>query len=264
MGSWRLLATGWGALLGITACVGLVTSLPAVIPPVAAAGVVLLGAALACDYFGFARRSVGWNGRVASSAAARSRLAALERRFRRERDQGAMSTGATARGLLVALAEQGQLSRAGDVVDFLHAEALTRAHSDIVGDGLRALALAELGRLPQAERVLAALDRRAAREPVVIWARARAAELEGHLAEALAMLESAVPDEGALSAPLRDLAIEQARVLVRIGAAERARVVLARIAAGGWQQEVGALVGHGDPRLGLVAQEALGLVGAYR
>jgi len=264
MGSWRLLAAGWGVLLGVTVVLGMVASLPAVVPPVAAAGVVLLGAALACDYFGFSRRAEGWNGRTASSAAARARMTALEQRFRRERDQGSMSTGTTARGLLVALAEQGQLARAGDVVDFLHAEALTRAHRDVVGDGLRALALAELGRLPQAERLLASLDGRAVREPVVVWARARAAELEGRPGDALAMLERVVPEDGPLTAPLRDLAIEQARLLVRLGAGERARVLLTRIATGGWQREVGALVGNGDPRLGLVAQEALGLVGAYR
>ncbi len=264
MGSWRLLAVGWAVLLGVTACLGMITSLPAVIPPVAAAGVVLLGAALACDYFGFSRRAVGWNGRVPPSAAARARMTALEQRFRRERDAGSMSTGTTARGLLVALAEQGQLSRAGDVVDFLHAEALTRAHSDAVGDGLRALALAELGRLPQAERVLSSLDGRAVREPVVIWARARTAELEGRLNDALSMLSQAVPETGTLSAPQRDLAIEQARVLVRVGAGERARKLLTRVASVGWEREVGELVEHGDPRLGLVAQEALGLVGAYR
>jgi hypothetical protein len=264
MGSWRLLALGWAGLLGVIAGLGLVTSLPAVIPPVAAAGVVLMGAALACDYFGFSRRALGWNGRVASSAAARARLAALEHRFLRERDHGSMSTGATARSLLVAMAELGQLRRSADVVDFLHADALTRAHRDPVGDALRALALAELGRGPQARRVLDDLDRHRAREPVVVWARARVAELEGRLGDALAMYASAVPESGALAAPERDLALEEARVLVRMGAGEKARVLLTRVASAGWSNEVAGLLDGGDASLGLVAQEALGLVTAYR
>jgi hypothetical protein len=262
MGSWRLLALGWAALLGVIAGLGLVTSLPAVIPPVAAAGVVLMGAALACDYFGFSRRALGWNGRVASNAAARARLAALEHRFLRERDHGSMSTGATARSLLVAMAELGQLRRSADVVDFLHADALTRAHRDTVGDALRALALAELGRGPQARRVLDDLDHH--REPVVVWARARVAELEGRLGDALAMYASAVPESGALAAPQRDLALEEARVLVRMGAGEKARVLLTRVASAGWADEVAGLLDGGDASLGLVAQEALGLVAAYR
>lgn len=264
MGSWRLLALGWGVLLGVCAALGLVTSLPAVIPPVAAAGVVLMGAALACDYFGFSRRALGWNGRVASSAAARARLAALEQRFVRERDHGSMSTGATARSLLVALAELGQLRRSADVVDFLHADALTRAHRDTVGDALRALALAELGRGPQARRVLGELDRRGGREPIVVWARARVAELEGRLGDAVALYESAVPASGALAAVERDLALEEARVLVRVGSGEKARVLLVRVASAGWSREVAGLLDGGDARLGLVAQEALGLVTAYR
>jgi len=264
MGTWRLIALGWGALLATMIVAGIVTSLPAVVPPVVAASLVLFGAALAGDYFGFSRRAVGWKGKIASTPAAWARVSALELRFRRDRDQGRVGTGSTARALLVALAEIGELRRAGDVVDFLHADALTRAHRDVVGDGLRALALAELGRVPQARRLVSSLDRRAGREPVVTWARVRVAEREGRVQEALAELERAVPAHGALEPPLRDLALEQARLFVRSGATDRARVVLSRVASAGWRREVEALLDAGDPSLGLAVQEALGLVAEYR
>ena len=54
-----------------------------------------------------------------------------------------MRTGATARALLVALAELDAWARTADVVDFLGADAMTRAHRDVVADALRGLALAE-------------------------------------------------------------------------------------------------------------------------
>jgi hypothetical protein len=99
---------------------------------------------------------------------------------------------------------------------------------------------------------------------VVVWAQARVAEVGGRVAEAVAMIERAVPDQGELTAPERDLALEEARLLVRLGAGERARLVLTRLVGGGWRREVAALIEHGDPSLGLAAQEALGLVSAYR
>ena len=261
MGSWRVLVMGWGLILALCLAVGSETALPAVVPPLAAAACVLVAAALASDYFGLARRATPWRGQVAASPAARARAAALEQRFRRERERGSMRTGATARALLVALAELDAWPRAADVVDFLGADALTRAHRDVVADALRALALAELGRGARARRVLDGVG--PSREPVVAWARARIALCEGRTADALAA--TAPASGGAGGEPvLRDLALVRARLLARTGAGDDARALLAGLAGAGFRREVEALVHDREVLVGLAAQEALGLRSTYR
>ena len=261
MGSWRVLVMGWGLILALCLAVGSETALPAVVPPLAAAAVVLVAAALASDYFGLARRATPWRGQVAATPVTRTRAAALEQRFRREREAGSMRTGATARALLVALAELEAWPRAADVVDFLGADAMTRAHRDVVADALRALALAELGREARARRVLDALGPRP--EPVVAWAWARIAMREGRVAEALAA--TALAADGAGGDPVvRDLALVRVRLLARTGAGDDARALLTRLAGDGFRREVEALVHDRDVLVGLAAAEALGLRSTYR
>src|SRR4051794_27377507 len=109
MSTWRTYGIGAIALL-VTAAVGAeVTSIDVVAPPVGAALLVLGIAAMSVDYFGIARRQAGWTGTIVPSRASRAMLEALVRRFHREREGGAIRTGATARTLLLALAEHREL-----------------------------------------------------------------------------------------------------------------------------------------------------------
>jgi len=263
MGSWRVLVMGWGAILIACLAVGSETSLPAVVPPLAAAAFVLIGAAIASDYFGLQRRSTPWRGQIAPSPAARARLAALEQRFHRDREAGSVRTPTSARAYLVGLAEQGAWSRTPEVVDFLAGDALTRPHRDVVADALRAAALVELSRAAEARRLLEGLGRNAAREPVVAWVRARLAEKDGHLvdAETIAATASKIWAEPGVR---RDLMILRARLLARTGRGDRARAVLHNLIEAGFRRDVEALLDSGDARIGLVAQEALGLRSEYR
>ncbi|HTJ44766.1 MAG TPA: hypothetical protein VL463_21820 [Kofleriaceae bacterium] len=260
MGSWRVLVVGWGAILALCLAVGSETSMPAVVPPLAAAAFVLVGAALASDYFGIKRRATPWRGQVASSQAARMRVAALEQRFQRDREVGSVRTPSSARALLVALVETSAWSRTADVVDFLAADALTRPHQDPVADALRACALLELGRAPEAKRLL---DELRTKEPVVAWVRARQAEREGRLADAEAIANGAAKtwtEPGVR----RDLLILRASLLARIGHGDRARVVLGDLIRAGFRRDVEHMLETRDARVSLVAQEALGLRSAYR
>lgn len=261
MGSWRVLVVGWGAILALCLAVGSETSLPAVVPPLAAAAFVLVGAALASDYFGLKRRATPWRGQIAPSPHARTRVAALEQRFGRDREAGSVRTPSSARALLVGLIEIGAWPRTADVVDFLAADALTRPHQDVVADALRAAAMIELGRVAEAKRLLDGLVHR--KEPVIAWVRARLAEHEGRLAdaEAIAGRAARIWSEPGVR---RDLMIMRASLLARIGQGDRARVALLDLIGAGFRRDVEALLDGGDPRVVLVAQEALGLRSAYR
>src|SRR5688572_6751854 len=111
MSSWRTFGIG-AAAISVTAFVGgTLTSALVVAPPVVAALAVLLIAAFSVDYFGFTRRSTGWTGMVTPTRASRAMMGALERRFHREREAGAIRAPATARALLIALAEHRELRR---------------------------------------------------------------------------------------------------------------------------------------------------------
>jgi hypothetical protein len=265
MGSWRVLVMGWVAILVACLAVGTETSLPAVVPPLAAAALVLIGAAIASDYFGLQRRSTPWRGHVAPSPAARARATVLEQRFHRDREAGSVRTPTSARAYLVALVELGAWSRTAEVVDFLAADALTRPHKDVVADALRAAALIELGRVAEARRLLDGIHlcRAGGREPVVAWVRAILAEKDGRLAgaESIAAAASRQWSEPGLR---RDLMLLRARLLARTGRRDDARGVLAHLVAAGFRRDVEALLEGGDARIGVAAQEALGLRSEYR
>lgn len=265
MSSWRTFGIGAAAIVATAVVGGALTSIHVVAPPLVAALLVLVIAALSVDYFGVARRQVGWHGAVTPTAASRAMVAALERRFARERGLGSIRTGATARALLLALAEHGELRRAGDVVDFLATEAATRAHRDLVGDALRALALAELGRVPEAKLVERALGDRAGVVPVVAYARGRIAELEHRAGDGLRAVERALRDDGRRGAA-RDLGVLRARLLVRTGRLEDARLELGRVAAdaAGRALVERLIAGDADAGVALAARQALGLGAVYR
>ena len=265
MSSWRTFVIGALAIVATSVVGGFLTSVHVVLPPMVAALAVLIGAALAVDYFGLQRRHVGWHGRVRPSAASRSRLRALERQLRRERQAGSFRAPTTARTLLVALAEHDELRHAAEVVDFLAADAATRAHRDVVADALRVLALAELGRVAEARVVDDQLGPRAGTIPVVALARARLAELAGQPAAALAHVERGLGGRARRGEPAqRDLALLRARLLVRLGRRDDARHELAVIAAAaGGRDAVEGLLG-GDAGVAMVAREALGLATVYR
>lgn len=269
--TWRTFGIG-AALILVTAVVGgALTSIHVVAPPVAAALVVLLAAALAVDYFGLQRRHIDWTGTIVPTAATRAMLTALERRFHRERRMGALRTGATARTLLVSLAEHRELRRAAEVVDFLATDAATRAHRDPVGDALRALALAELGRVDEArvvERSLGRAGDRAGLLPAVAYARGRIAELQGRVADGLRHVERGLGgDRAPRRGALRDLGLLRARLLARAGRVAEARDELQRVArVAGGRAAVEALIAPGEQDLGvaLAAREALGIATVYR
>lgn len=264
MSSWRTFRYGTVAIL-VTAVLGAeLTSVAVVAPPMIAALLVLLIAAISVDYFGFACRQMGWNGSITPTRASQTMLGALELRFRRDRGAGALRTGATARSLLLALAEHDQLRRAGDAVDFLASDAATRVHRDVVADALRALALAELGRMPEARRVEVSLGERSRTAPVVAYARGRIAELAGQVPAALAHVEAALRDRDRRGAARRDLGVLRARLLVRTGRHDDARLELDRVARGGSRPAVEALLCGDDLGVSMAARQALGLGAVYR
>jgi hypothetical protein len=265
MSSWRTFGIG-AAAISVTAFVGgTLTSAMVVAPPVIAALVVLLIAALSVDYFGITRRKTGWTGLVTPTRVSRAMMSALERRFAREREAGGIRAHAVARALLISLAEHRELRRAAGVVDFLATEAATRAHRDVDGDALRALALAELGRLAEARVVDHGLGERAGGVPVVAFVRGRIAELGGQVPLGLAHVERG--QRAARGAVARDLGVMRARLLARCGRLEDAREELGRIAAAGDRAAVEALIAPDaavDVGVALAARQALGLAAVYR
>lgn len=265
MSSWRMFGIGAAAIAGTAVLGGVLTSALVVAPPVIAALVVLLIAALSVDYFGLTRRSTGWTGLVTPTRATRAMMGALERRFQREREAGGIRAPAVARALLISLAEHRELRRAGNLVDFLATEAATRAHRDVDGDALRALALAELGRIPEARLVDQSLGDRAGVVPVVAFVRGRIAELAGQIQQGLVHVERG--QRAARGTVARDLGVMRARLLARSGRLEDAREELGRIAAAGGRAAVEALNAPDasvDVGVALAARQALGLAAVYR
>lgn len=262
MSGWRGLLACAAAVVAAVAALGVAVSPAVAALPALAAAAALTGAALAGDYFGLARRRRGWDGTVEPTAARRLAAAALAQRFERARRSGGLGAGAAGRALLLALAEQRSLDRAGDVVDFLSAEAQLRPHADVVADALRALALAELGRPAQARAVLDGLRRHEA-TPVVALATARLAERERRWTDGLRATDRALGDRPRRGAR-RDLAVARARLLAGAGRLEDARRELARLADDGGRGAVEALVVEADGPVALAARQALGAAAAYR
>jgi hypothetical protein len=271
MGSWRSFAIG-AALLTPVAVFGAAQTTPwLVIPPLVAAFTVLFVAALAVDYFGVARRRHGWAGVGADPRRAWLRARILERRFGRQKAKGSPRTAWTARSLLLALAECDRLDDAAGVVDFLGADAVyTRVGSDATADALRAVALAEIGRVDQARELCQALEENRMRRhlPVVAYACARVAEIDHRPAEALERVDKALRRRRLPATAQRDLLILRARALVAMARAHDATEVLVGLVVDGWKREVEQLSDHararGDAGLALAARSALCRATPYR
>lgn len=271
MGSWRFLAYG-AAFLAPVAVFGATQTTPwLVIPPLVAAFSVLFIAALSVDYFGVARRRHGWAGVGVNPRRAWVRARILERRFGRQKAKGSPRTAWTARSLLLALAECDRLDDASTVVDFLGADAVyTRVGSDATADALRAVALAEVGRLDQAEELCRALDANPGRRhvPVVAYACARVAELGGRPGEALERTERALGLRRLPETARRDLLILRARALVGMGRGHEAAEVLVGLVVDGWKREVDQLADNarsrGNAGLAQAARTALCKATPYR
>ena len=266
MSSWRAVVVGLAALLLAASLIALWTSPLLVLPPLAAAVAVLAGAAFAVDYFGLARRGGTWNGPDPDRAAAARRARRLARRFSRQRRDGSVRAPATARALLVALAASDRIEDAGDVIDFLAADALgRRPGADLVGDALRAIALAGQGRIDEARVLTEALGARQPRHPLVVYARARVAELARQPHEALAHIETLLPPRAPLSnGALRELAVVRARLLAATARGEAATGALRELIAAGGRREVEALATAPIPALAIAARAALTAAAPYR
>lgn len=271
MSQWRTIAMGLGVLLPVAIVGATRTSAWLVVPPVVAAVGVLMAAALAVDYFGLARRRAGWGGTSSDPRRAWTRARALEHRFGSQRATGSPRTAWTARTLLIALAECDRLDDAGPVVDFLGADAMYgRIGADVTADALRAVALAELGRRDEARELCTAIEsrRRLRRRPVVGYASARVAWLEGDPSTALERIERALAGRRLPAAAERDLRLLRARCLASMSRHHDATRALAELAAHGWKREVEQLAenahARGDTALALAAREALSEATPYR
>lgn len=271
MGQWRTLLLGLALLVPVAVVGASRTSAWLVLPPLIAAALVLLGAALAVDYFGVARRRAGWGGVGDDPHRAWTRARALEHRFGEQRAKGSPRTGWTARSLLLALAECDRLDDAGAVVDFLGADAIyARVGSDATADALRAVALAELGRMARARELCVALEasRGLRRRPVVGYALARVAEIDGRRAEAIERVERALRSRRLPASARRDLRLLRARCLAGLSRHNDAVRALAELASDGYAREVEQL-GHnaharGETALALAARQALSDATPYR
>ncbi len=247
------------------------TSVWIVLPPVLAALATLMAAAMSVDYFGLARRRAGWGGFTPAPArCVWTRAQALERRFTREKALGSPRTSWTARSLLVTLAECDRLGDAAAVVDFLCADAIyNRVGADPLADALRAIALAELGRVGEARRICDELERarNVGRLPVVAYATASVALFDHRPADALRGLDQA------LGRPIadvdhRDLSILRARVLASMARISDAADLLSSLIARGFRGELEQLAERahtrGDSGLVMATRQALGEAAPYR
>ncbi len=269
MAFWRL----WTAVLVILGLFAVVLacliSPMLVFPPLAAATLVLTAAALVVDYFGIARKRDGWGGFARDPRAAWARARLLERRFHRERQLGSPRTGWTARSLLLALVECDRLEDSREVVDFLSIDAIyTRIGSDITADALRAVALAELGRLGEARELVAALLTSRPRAPIVGYAAACVGEAAGELSPALEHVDRALATRRLARGARRDLLLLRARLLARSGRTQDAAMLLGDLAAQQHRREVEQLAERathrGDAAVSLAAKQALRAAAPYR
>jgi hypothetical protein len=261
--SWRVVAVGLVALALFAAVAAAVTTPLIVWPPVLAAAGVLIAAALASDYFGFSRRRHGWDGIATDPRQALARARILGRRFAREKSRGSIRAPRTARALLLSLAEGDRLRDAGDVVDFLGADAMCNAvGTDVVADALRAVALAELGRGAEANELAGELAGRWASLPVVAYARGRVAETRHDVRQALVHVDAAlVLPQGRRS---RELLVLRARLLAKLGRTPETEEALRTLLTAGYRTDVESLAERGAPALALAARTALGTGALYR
>lgn len=262
MAPWRTLGMSVLALGSVVAFGAVVVSGWVVLPPLLAATLVLAGAALSVDYFGLRQRATDWTGCRRPGPAAWAQLRARQDRFTRDRARGSVHAGASARALLLSLAELDRLRQASDAVDCLAAESVSRFRDDVCGDALRALALSELGRTAEAVRLDRALGDAAGAMPVVAWSRARIAERRGAIPAALAALDHAVVRPG--TAVAHDLATLRARLHLRLGRADLAEHVLRSLSSSGGRARVEDLTTAEPVALALLARRALGDATAFR
>jgi len=271
MGSWRFIAIAIAGLVPMLVIGASHTSILLVGPPLMAAALVLLVAAMAVDYFGLTRRTDRWGGFDNDPRRAWTRARALEMVFQRQKSAGSPRTAATARSLLLALAECDSLADARGVVDFLGADAVyTRVGSDATSDALRAVALAELGRLDEARQLCEALgtNRRSRRMIVVAYATCRVAELDRRYSDALVEAERVVDDRRLRTGARRDLQLLRARVMVHLAKTEQATTLLAELVAQGYRHEVERIAEsaseRGQTAISMSARAALADAAPYR
>ncbi|MBT8494638.1 MAG: hypothetical protein KJO07_16405 [Deltaproteobacteria bacterium] len=271
MAAWLVTVTGFLVLGGLAVVLGFEASPWVVWPPVASAVVVLVGAAMAVDYFGVARLRSRWRGFAGAHRQAWTRARALELRFYRQRKSGSPRTRSTARALLFAYAECDRLSDAREVVDYLGADTIySGPGADAVADALRVIALAELGRGREASELLTAIERssRRRRLPVVSYAGARLAQIEGRHRAAVERIDEALARSAIESGARRDLALLKARSLAVLGCAHDAAEVLSELAAHGARRAVEETTARaherGEVALALAGRSALDQAAPYR
>jgi hypothetical protein len=241
-----------------------------VLLPAVAAVFVLVTAALIVDYFGLLRRREDWSGTAGDARAAWLRARAHAHRFRSLKRRGSPRTSRAARSLLLSLAECERLEEATEVVDFLGADAVfARVGGDPVGDAMRAIALAELGRLDEARKLAGKLlaARRCGRRPVVRYAWARVAELDRRPHDALAKLDPTLIRHVPRGL-MRDVHVLRARALVRIGRTEAAADALRELVGAGCRRDVERLADRsrerGEAGVAMAASYALSASAPYR
>lgn len=269
MSSWRVLLAGAVAAMTAAVLAGCYAGTWVVLPPVVAAVGVLAAAAVAVDYFGLRRRREAWVGMPADPRPAVLRARALAPRFYRMQHTGSPRAPAVARSYLLALAECDRLRDAGGVVDFLSADAgFSRVGDDPTADAVRAIALAEIGRLADARRLAGTLiaSRRARRHAVVAYAWARVAVADGRAREAIERIDDALARRCS-AAVRRDLIVLRARACLGRGQLDAAADSLRRLLADGRRRELEQLADAAradDPRLAMAASRALSADAPYR
>lgn len=270
MGTWRVIALLATATLAAAGAIAWEAGTWVVLLPAVAAVGVLSGAALVVDYFGLFRRREDWSGTADDPRAAWLRSRAHASRFRGLKRGGSPRTARVARSLLLSLAECDRLCDADDVVNFLGADAVfARVGADPTADAMRAIALAELGRLDEARKLAGKLlaNRRCARRPVVRYAWARVAELDGRPQQALDQIDERLLRRSP-RALRRDLQFLRARALVRVGRSEAACDSLRSHIDLGGRRDVERLAERsrelGDAGVALVASHALSAAAPYR
>lgn len=259
-------------VLGAIGAVGSVLATPMMVwPPVLAAIVVLTGAALAVDYFGAFRRRDGFSGLDLDPRRAWARATVLSRRFERQRRRSSPQTGWTARALLMALARADRLKEAGAAVDFLAVDAITaRVGADVAADAVRAVALAELGRFDESDRIMGALrqDRFRGHLPIVGYAEARCLQRRGQLRKALDAVERALAGPRAPEAISRELRFLRGRLLALLGKGEAAVACFDALHREGLSEELARVATRaterGEAAVAMAIRQATGDAAPYR
>jgi hypothetical protein len=270
VGTWRVIAVFCVATVAAAAAIAWHAGTWVVLLPMLGAVLVLGAAALAVDYFGLLRRRNDWGGSADDRRRASVRVRAHARQFRILKEQGSPRTSRAARALLLSLAECERFGEAEPVVDFLAADAVfTRVGTDPVADAMRAIALAELGRLDDARKLAGKLlaSRSGRRHSVVRYAWARVAQLDRRPGGALEQLDNRLI-RCAPRGLRRDMCLLRARALVKLGRAEQASESLRDLCREGRRGDVERLAEYsrerGEAALAVAATHALSLASPYR